>query len=112
MWKLLNLLPGRRRRMEDDLARELRYHIDRRVDDLMRGGLDEVEARRRVAIEFGGVTQVQDEVRDAWEWRWLANSQRDLQYAVRILRRRMNKALLGRSRVFRKDRTSTHCRRL
>jgi hypothetical protein len=27
MWKLLNLLPGRRRRMEEELARELRYHI-------------------------------------------------------------------------------------
>ena len=34
MWKLLNLLPGRRRRMDHELEKELRYHIDRRVDDL------------------------------------------------------------------------------
>ena len=87
MLKLLNLWPGRRRRMEQELARELRYHIDRRVDDLIRSGIDEREARRLVAIEFGGVPQVQEEVRDEWVWRWLSNGQRDLIYAVRVLRR-------------------------
>jgi predicted permease len=73
--------------MEQDLARELRYHVDRRVDDLMQGGLNEADARRRAAIEFGGVLQVQEAVRDAWVWRWFANAQRDLQYAGRMLRR-------------------------
>jgi predicted permease len=87
MWKLLNLLPGRNRRMERELERELRYHIDRRVDDLVSKGISRADARRQVAIEFGGVTQVQDEVRDAWVWRWLSNGQRDLQYAARLLRR-------------------------
>ncbi len=87
MWKLLNLLPGRRRRMEQELERELRYHVDRRVDDLVRGGMSDADARRHVAIEFGGVLQVREEVQDAWVWRWLANGQRDLQYAGRLLRR-------------------------
>ena len=87
MWKLLNLLPGRRRRMEQELERELRYHVDRRIDDLVRGGMSDADARRQVAIEFGGVLQVREEVQDAWVWRWLANGQRDLQYAGRLLRR-------------------------
>ena len=87
MWKLLNLLPGRRRRMEQDLERELRYHIDRRVDDLLRRGLSEADARRQTALEFGGVLQVREDVEDAWVWRWLANGRRDLQYAARLLRR-------------------------
>ena len=87
MWKLLNLLPGRRRRMEQELERELRYHVDRRVDDLVRSGMRESDARRQVAVEFGGVLQVREEVQDAWMWRWLANGQRDLQYAGRLLRR-------------------------
>src|SRR5688572_32271362 len=87
MRKLLNLFPGRWRRMERDLERELRYHIDRRIDDLVRDGMHEAEARRQVAIEFGGVVQVQEAVRDAWIWRWLSNGQRDLQYAARLLRR-------------------------
>jgi hypothetical protein len=87
MWKLLNLLPGRRRGMERELDRELRYHIDRRVDDLIGGGLSDTDARRRVALEFGGATQVREEVRDMWSWRWLDDGQRDLQYAGRVLRR-------------------------
>ena len=87
MWKLLNLLPGRRRRMEQELERELRYDIDRRMADLTRDGLSDDEARRRVAIEFGGVLQIKEEVRDAWLWRWLSNGHRDLQYAARLLRR-------------------------
>jgi predicted permease len=87
MWKLLNLLPGRRRRMDRELEKELRYHVDRRVDDLLRGGMSDSEARRQVALEFGGVLQVREEVQDAWMWRWLENAQRDLQYAWRLLRR-------------------------
>jgi len=87
MWKLLNLLPGRRQRMERELERELRYHIDRRVDDLVRSGVSETDARRQVAIEFGGALQVREDVQDAWVWRWLSNGQRDLQYAGRLLRR-------------------------
>jgi putative ABC transport system permease protein len=87
MWKLLNLLPGRRRRMERELERELRYHIDRRIDDLIATGLNDQEARRQVAIEFGGVVQVQEEVSETWLWRWLDEGQRDLRYAGRLLRR-------------------------
>ncbi|HJU43420.1 MAG TPA: ABC transporter permease [Vicinamibacterales bacterium] len=87
MWKLLNFLPGRRRRMERDLDKELRYHIDRRVDDLIRNGVSEADARRQVAIEFGGVLQVREAVQEAWAWRWLANARRDWQYAGRLLRR-------------------------
>lgn len=87
MWKLLNLLPGRRRRMQRELEKELRYHIDRRTDDLRRSGSSEADARRQVAIEFGGVLQVREDVQDAWVWRWLSNGQRDLHYAARLLRR-------------------------
>jgi predicted permease len=87
MWKLLNLLPGRRRRMDRELEKELRYHIDRRVDDLLRSGLSEADARRQVALEFGGVPQIREAVRDTWLWRWLDNGSRDLRYAGRLLRR-------------------------
>jgi predicted permease len=87
MRKLLNLLPGKRQRMERELERELRYHIDRRVEDLIRDGMRDSDARRQVALEFGGVVQVQEAVRDTWLWRWLTNGQRDLQYAARLLRR-------------------------
>lgn len=85
MARLLNLLPWRRRRMERDLDRELRCHVDRRVEDLRRAGVSEAEARRRAALEFGGIVQVREEVRDTWIWRWLDNWSRDVRCAGRTL---------------------------
>ena len=68
MWKLLNLLPWKRRAMERELERELGYHLDRRVDELLQRGLSDADARRQAAIEFGGVLQVREAVHDAWVW--------------------------------------------
>src|SRR5262245_36896259 len=83
MGKLLNLLRFRRRRLERDFGRELEYHLDRRVDDLKRLGLDDREARRRAAIELGGVAQLQEEVRDVWLTRWLRDFGADVRYSAR-----------------------------
>ena len=82
--RLLNLMPWRRRRMDRDLDRELRYHLDRRLDDLRQSGLSERDAQRQAAIEFGGVVQVQEAVRDTWMWRWVDEASRDLRYAGRM----------------------------
>src|SRR5262245_20488292 len=87
MPRILNLLPWRRNRKEQDLDRELRYHMDRRIDDMIRSGLSEAEARRQAALEFGGIDQAKEEVRETWLWRWLDHGVRDLRYAVRMLRR-------------------------
>ena len=88
MRKIANLLGRRRRaRMEEDLHRELRYHFDRRVEDLRAAGIAEGEARRRVAIEMGGIDQVQEDVRETWTWRWLEDAIRDARYAARSLAR-------------------------
>jgi len=65
MRRLLNLIGLRRIWVKRDLDRELRYHLERRMEDLRNWGLDETEARRKAAIEFGGVAQVQEEVCDA-----------------------------------------------
>lgn len=88
MRRILNLLPWRRRRLERDLDRELQYHVDRRMDDLMQSGLSSDEARRTVGIEFGARVIVHEETRDAWVWRWLTDRGRDARYAVRTLVRR------------------------
>ena len=85
MAKILNLFRWRRDRLERDLERELRYHIDRRVDDMMKNGSSEAEARRQASIEFGGVAQVQEDVRDTWIWRSLDALVLDVRYAVRSL---------------------------
>ena len=85
MARILNLLPWRRRQLEQDLQRELQYHLDRRVEELTQSGLGEAEARRKAAIEFGGITQVHEEVRETWTWHWLDHLRRDLRYGGRAL---------------------------
>src|SRR5215467_7069097 len=77
----------RLRRLESDLDRELQYHIDRRVTDLIHSGLPEPEARRRVAVELGSATQVREEVRDIWLTRWLRDFVYDLRFSARSFRR-------------------------
>ena len=85
MRRLLNWF--RRDALESDLLRELRYHMDRRVADLMESGLTEAEARRQAKLEVGGVVQVQEEVRDVWLSRWLRDFVYDLRFSFRTLPR-------------------------
>ena len=93
MMRVLNFFRGQRERLERDLARELRYHIDRRVEDLINTGLGEPEARRRANLELGGVPQVQEAVRDTWIWRGLDDLLQDIRHAVRSLTRNWGFAL-------------------
>src|SRR5437870_2539147 len=81
MRQILNWL--RRGKLECGLDRELGYHIDRRVSDLVRSGLPEREARRQATLELGGLTQVQEEVRDVWLSRWLRDFAYDIRYSAR-----------------------------
>jgi macrolide transport system ATP-binding/permease protein len=83
MRRLMNLIRGKR--MEHDLERELRYHLERRLTDLMESRLSEPEARRQAALEFGSVAQVREEVQDTWVWRWLRDLLHDLRYSSRVL---------------------------
>jgi predicted permease len=76
----------RQRRLEEDLDRELQYHIDRRVADLIHSGLPEPEARRRVRLELGSETQ-REEVRDVWLNRWLRDFVHDLRFSARSILR-------------------------
>jgi predicted permease len=85
MRQILNWL--RRGKLESELDRELEYHIDRRVSDLVRSGLPEREARRQATLELGGLTQVQEEVRDVWLSRWLRDFAYDIRYSARSFRR-------------------------
>jgi predicted permease len=79
--KLLNWL--RRRTLESSLDGELRYHLDRRIGDMVQSGLSESEARRRALLELGGLTQIKEEVRDVWLARWLRDFVYDLRFSAR-----------------------------
>src|SRR5215469_9672053 len=81
MRQLLNWF--RLRHLERGLDRELRYHLDRRISDLMQLGWPEAEARRQALLELGGVTHVREEVREVWLTRWLQDFVYDLRFAAR-----------------------------
>src|SRR6516165_7361659 len=81
MNRLLNWF--RRHDLEKDLNRELKYHFDHRVSDLIRSGLPEPEARRQATLKFEGITRVREEVRDVWLTRWLRDFVYDLHFSVR-----------------------------
>ena len=70
-----------RGRMESDMDRELRFHLERRAEDLVRGGMSEEEARRQAQAEFGGVEARKDECREALGLRLLDDARRFPLYA-------------------------------
>jgi putative ABC transport system permease protein len=85
--RLLNYLRRSRTRLESELDRELQYHIDRRVDELVTDGLDQSEARRLAQLEIGTFSEVREAVRETWTWPTLDALALDLRYTIRSLTR-------------------------
>ena len=77
----------RRDRFEREMRDEVRFHLDARIDDLMREGLDRVEAERRARIEFGSMDAIKDDCREARGVRWFDEIGGDLRYAARLMRK-------------------------
>jgi predicted permease len=75
-----------RRRLEQELDEELRFHLDQQVDAAVRRGADRREATRRAQLDFGGVEQVKEAYRDALGVRLVDDLRRDLRLAGRSLR--------------------------
>jgi putative ABC transport system permease protein len=76
--------PGLR---EPDLTRELASHLALLEDDFVRRGMTSEDARFAARRAFGGVALARDLHRDARSYPWLDDLRRDLQYAVRTLRK-------------------------
>ena len=77
----------RRHRVERNLDDELRATFDLLVAEKIRAGLHSDDARRRAAIELGGIEAVKDEVRSARAGASVEALMQDLRYAARRLRR-------------------------
>ena len=70
---------------ETGMTEELRFHIDRCAEDLVRSGMAPAEARRRASVEFGGFGAVQEECREARGLRMFDALRRECRYAARQL---------------------------
>ena len=75
----------RRRKLDEELEKELSFHLEQHTSDLIEQGYSPVEARRRARIALGGPEQVKEMCRDARGTRWLNDLLRDFRYGVRIL---------------------------
>jgi hypothetical protein len=67
LFRFLNLFGKRRALLEQDLQKELRCHLEHRVDELIERGLPMAEAARQAALEFGSMVRVEEEVRETWK---------------------------------------------
>lgn len=61
----------RRPEMEEQLDKELQFHLDQHTNELIARGVSPVEARRRGRMSIGGPEQAKEECRDARGTRWL-----------------------------------------
>lgn len=77
-----------RNQMEEQLDKELRFHVDQYAAELIERGHDPTEARRQARLALGGPEQVKETCRDARGTRWLEDLWSDVSYAIRTLRQR------------------------
>ena len=75
-----------RGQFESDIDDEMRFHLEARVDDLIRGGLLPEEARRRARIEFGSTEGYQVQVRETRRITWFEDFVSDLRFGLRAMR--------------------------
>jgi predicted permease len=86
MWQRLRVRFGRRG-FEAGMNEELAFHLQQYTEDLIRDGVAPEEARRRARLEFGGVTSVQEDCREARGQRGFDELSRQIRYATRLLRK-------------------------
>jgi predicted permease len=73
-----------RDRLERELDAELRDHFHRLVEDNVRLGMPEHEARRKARLDFGGDDQLKESCRDARGTRWVFDLAQDVRFAARL----------------------------
>src|SRR5262247_4934610 len=77
----------RRGQVEQELDEELRYHIERQIEEHIAKGMTPEEARYAALRALGGIEQRKEECRDMRRVNLIENTLQDLRYAGRTLRR-------------------------
>jgi predicted permease len=78
----------RRNRMEEQLEKELRFHLDQHENDLIARGHSSGQARRKARLALGGPEQVKERCRDARGTRWAEELLQDTRYTLRTFRQK------------------------
>ena len=76
-----------RRRLERDLADEIRQHLDEQIDELVAGGVPRDQAVYLARRAFGNPTLVEERAREVWRLPLVDDLWADLRYGLRQWRR-------------------------
>ncbi len=91
--RILNLLRLRlrsllrARKADEELDAEVRFHLDRQIEENLAQGMKPEEARYAALRTIGGMTQIKEECRDTRRVNLIENLLQDLRYAARTMRR-------------------------
>ena len=77
----------RRNRLDDELAEEIRLHIELRRGALIADGMAADEAEREARRQFGNVTAIRERAREEWIRPWIASIVQDVRFATRLMTR-------------------------
>jgi predicted permease len=72
---------------DEELEKELRFHLEEHTSDLIAQGYSPEEARRRARIALGGPEQVKEMCRDIRPTRWLRDLLQDVRFSLRMMRK-------------------------
>jgi len=72
---------------DEDVRRELEFHVAQATGANMERGLPADEAERQARLQFGGVAQVSEDCRAIHRWRLLDEIRDDVRFALRLARR-------------------------
>src|SRR6266545_3717334 len=82
-------------KMEEELDEEVRFHLEREIEENIARGMSPEEARYAALRRFGGVERVKEESRDERGIRLFDEVWQDLRYGARMLLRQPGFTLIA-----------------
>jgi macrolide transport system ATP-binding/permease protein len=70
-----------------EIDQELQFHLGQQMEKYLRAGLTPEQARRRIRLEFGGVTQIKEDCQEARGISFVEHIGQDVRYAMRMFGR-------------------------
>ena len=77
----------RRTAVTQEIDQELQFHIEQQMEKYLQAGLTREQARRRLRLEFGGLTQIKEDCHEARGVSFVEHIGQDVRYAMRMFGR-------------------------
>ena len=77
----------RKSRVEQELTDELRFHLEKLIEEKVGKGMTPEQARYAALRELGGMEQIKEECRDMRRVNYIENFFQDVRYGLRMLRK-------------------------